>query len=496
MSNSKSFKVISPIDLSVIQEYEYISLQKTLEKIKLAKQTQKTWQSKSIKERIEVIQRFINELVSDEEIIEELSKSIGRPISQVAGELRGFRQRGEYMLSVAEDKLQDLDVSLYPNVTYTEQEKVSKKGTKILKRVPVGTILLIGAWNYPYLISVNGIVPSLVAGNSVLLKPAPQTFCVGRRLEAAGLRAGFPIGLLQTLEINNETIEKVIEHPSVSYVQFTGSVETGKKVAALCGSHLKRIGLELGGKDAAYVREDNNTESLKSHAENIADGICYNSGQSCCAVERVYVASKHFDEFVGYLKDACALRVLGDPRSKYTSLGPVVNVHQAKTIIKQINQALEKGAKPLLPLQTKLGELTVFNNDSSLPKLTVDQLQCYIQPQLFINVVDDGSILLMKEETFGPICGVVSVENDEQAIQHINNSDYGLTASIWTTQPQSLTIQQICSQLEVGTVFVNGCDVCDPALAWTAVKNSGYGVTLSVMQYEHITRIQSLNIKV
>ncbi|KZT01669.1 aldehyde dehydrogenase [Laetiporus sulphureus 93-53] len=434
---------------------------------------QKSWSRVSVQERVAIGRKFVEEFRNmSEEIPMELTLQMGRPVSQCPGEIRGTLERAEYMLSIAESCL--ADVSL---------KDTDKPGFKrFIKRVPLGVVLVIAPWNYPYLTTVNSVLPALIAGNAVILKPSPQTPLTAERFSLAFSRAGLPADLLQVVHMSPELASHAVQHPSVNFVSFTGSVVGGRSVAqnAASAKGFKGVGLELGGKDPAYVRADANLEYTVGE---LVDGAMFNSGQSCCAVERIYVHELLYDEFVAKYVDIVKKYTLGDPTQAGVNLGPVVSRASAERIRKQIADAVKAGAKALVPED-------LFPN--AQPGTT------YVAPQVLVDV--DHSMEVMMEETFGPVIGIMKVSSDEEAIRLMNDSPYGLTASVWTDaaeNPESeAAFLAIMEELQTGTVFLNRCDYLDPALAWTGVKDSGRGVSLSKFGYDQLTRAKSVHMKI
>ncbi|KAH9982600.1 succinate semialdehyde dehydrogenase [Lactifluus volemus] len=411
-----------------------------------------------------------------DEIPLELTLQMGRPVSQNAGEIRGTLERAKYMLSIAESSLADVGL-----------QDTDKPGfRRFIRRTPLGVVLVIAPWNYPYLTSINSVLPAIIAGNTVLLKPSPQTPLTAERLALALHNAGLPEDVLQVLHLSPPLTAFVVHHPLVDFVSFTGSVVGGHTVekAVVDAPGFKGVALELGGKDPAYVRPD---ADLAYTAAELVDGSFYNSGQSCCAVERIYVHESVYDSFVSKFVDITKRYKLGDPTKSETNLGPVVSLASAQRIRKQVHDAIEAGARTLIT-----EELFVTPETGNLKGTT------YVAPQVLVNV--DHTMDVMKEETFGPIVGIQKVSSDEEAICLMNDSQYGLTASIWTNaekNPESQdTFLKLVDELHTGTVFLNRCDSVDPALAWTGVKDSGRGVSLSKFGYDQLTRAKSVHMKV
>ncbi|KAG5637877.1 hypothetical protein H0H81_002840 [Sphagnurus paluster] len=313
-------------------------LDSTIQKAVVA---QKAWALIPLEQRIAIGRKFIDEFKSTaNEIPLDLTLQMGRPISQGAGEVRGFVERAEYMLSIAAQSLAD--------VPLTDTDKPGFR--RFIRRTPIGVILVIAPWNFPYLTSINSVLPAIIAGNAVLLKPSPQTPVTAERFAAALVRAGVPEGVIQVVHLSPELTTRVVQHPAVDFVSFTGSVVGGRAVAqaAAAASGFTGVGLELGGKDPAYVRED---ADLDYTVAELVDGAFFNSGQSCCSIERIYVHESLFEEFVRRFVEATKAYKLGDPTDPATNLGPVVSLASAERIRKQISDAVEAGAKALVPEQ-------------------------------------------------------------------------------------------------------------------------------------------------
>ena len=391
-------------------------------------------------------------------LAEELTWQIGRPLSQSPGELRrGFHERAIYMCDVAEKTLEDVQVE--PKSGYQ----------RFIRREPLGVVFVIAPWNYPWLTSVNAVVPALLAGNSVILKMAAQTPLVAERYLEAFRVAGLPEGVFQFLHLDHGQVGKVIGDVRIGFVAFTGSVPGGHAVQRAAAGRLIATGLELGGKDPAYVRAD---APLEATVENLVDGAFFNSGQSCCAVERIYVDRKIYQPFLDAFVALTRQYRLGNPLERETTLGPMVRTAAADAVRAQIQEAVHKGAKRLLNMGDKPGTP-------------------YLPPEVLVNV--NHGMALMSEETFGPAIGIMPVAGDEEAIALMNDSRYGLTASIWTTDAEAGV--RIGDRVDTGTWYMNRCDYLDPALAWTGVKDSGRGCTLSRLGLETFTRPKSFHLR-
>ncbi|KIL62232.1 hypothetical protein M378DRAFT_193228 [Amanita muscaria Koide BX008] len=464
---------ISPHNQQPLITRTYPSNEQIDAAIKDASAAQKLWSRIPLDERIAIGRKFMDEIKNmSNDIPMELTLEMGRPVSQNAGEIRGLLQRADYMLSVASSCLADISLK------DTDQPGFRR----FIKRTPLGVVLIITPWNYPYLTSINSVLPAIVAGNAVLLKPSPQTPLTAERFALALTRAGVPPNVIQVVHMSPELTSYAVQHSDINFVSFTGSVQGGKAVAraAANGDGFPGVTLELGGKDPAYVRAD---ADLNYTVPELVDGAFYNAGQSCCAVERIYVHEAAYDDFIAKYVDAVKKYQLGDPTLPETNLGPVVSLASAARIRKQVADAVEAGATPLIP-------------EDIFPIARLGST--YVAPQVLVNVNHDMTIMV--EETFGPVVGIQKVSSDEEAIKLMNDSPYGLTASVWTNaaaHPESEeAFSNMVDALETGTVFLNRCDSLDPALAWTGVKNSGRGISLSKYGYDQFTRAKSVHMKI
>ncbi|MDH5435463.1 MAG: aldehyde dehydrogenase family protein, partial [Gammaproteobacteria bacterium] len=373
----------------------------------------------------------------------------------------GFAERARYMIRIAERKLATIDCN--------DQQGFNR----YIQREPLGTIFSIVPWNYPYLTAVNAVIPAIMAGNSVIMKPSSQTPLTAERLAQAFLEAGLPEGVFQYLYLSHDKTESLVQHPEINFVCFTGSVGGGLKINQAASNHFVGVGLELGGKDPAYVRAD---ADIDYSVENLVDGAFFNSGQSCCGIERIYVHEDIYDSFIHKYADLVRQYKLGDPSDPEVTLGPMVNARSADLVRKQIAEAVDKGAMPLI--------------DAALFDLAKTEGP-YLAPQVLVDV--DHSMSVMRDESFGPVVGIMKVGTDDEAIELMNDSDFGLTASVWTKD--EMTAIQIGNQVQTGTFFMNRCDYLDPALAWVGIKNTGRGCTLSEIGYEQLTRPKSFHLK-
>ncbi|MGE3148937.1 MAG: aldehyde dehydrogenase family protein [Pseudorhodoplanes sp.] len=427
-----------------------------------ARKAQREWAKRPIAERARLCSAAVDAMLAMRaEIAPELSWQMGRPIKYAGGELNGFEERARYMISIAESALAPV----------TPETKAGFK--RYIRRDPVGLVLTIAPWNYPYLTSVNTVIPALMAGNAVVLKSAAQTVLVGDRFQAAMDRAGLPAGLFSTLVLSHDDTSRLIASGAFDQVCFTGSVEGGKAIERAAAGTFSGVGLELGGKDPAYVRAD---ADLAHAVENLVDGSYFNSGQCCCGIERIYVDAKIYDKFVEGFADLTRQYVLGDPLDQNTTLGPMAHRRLAATVRDHVDEATKKGARALIDTRK-------FTKDAAGTP--------YVAPQLLVDV--DHGMKVMMEETFGPVVGIMKVKDEDEAVRLMNDSPYGLTASIWTRDEEAA--ERIGAQIETGTVFMNRCDYLDPGLAWTGVKDTGRGATLSRIGYETLTRPKSFHLR-
>ncbi|KAK0841135.1 hypothetical protein LTS16_012520 [Friedmanniomyces endolithicus] len=400
-----------------------------------------------------------------EELARELTEQMGRPIAYTAKEITTAVARGEYMLKISSDALAD---------TPGEPQEGFKR---YIRKVPLGPVLVLFAWNYPYLILVNSLIPALLAGNSVILKPSPQTPTIVEQVQKLFVEAGLDEDVIQYFHCGDfAKIEKMVQAPEIQLVCFTGSVAGGLAVQKAAAGRVDcRVGLELGGKDPAYVRPD---VDLAWAAEEIVDGAVFNSGQSCCSLERVYVHESVHDDFVAAVQKVVSGYILGDPNEKTTNIGPVISKAAAVRIQTHIDDALSKGAKNATPQNKSFTSPPATNGN-------------YIPPTLLTHV--NHTMLVMRDETFGPILPIQSVASDSEAVSLMNDSQFGLTASIWTKDVEKG--EELSEMVEAGTVFVNRADFPSPDLAWVGWKESGRGQTLSSFGFEQFVRLKSYHVK-
>lgn len=462
MSNIQ--QTISPVDGSVYVERPLATPAEIDATLQRAVEAQKRWAQTSISERAELCTKMVEWLVArKDQFGEELSWQIGRPIRYTPNEISGgFQERARYMISIAEQVLSDIvpaEVSGF---------------RRFIRKEPVGVALMLAPWNYPWLTAVNAIIPALMAGNSMILKHSDQTPLVSERMTEAARAVGFPDGVFQHIHMTHDAVAKVVADPRIGVIVFTGSVAGGHAVTQAASGRFVRVVTELGGKDPAYVMPD---ADLNFAIENVVDGALFNSGQSCCSVERVYVHKDVYESFVDGAVELTKSYVLGNPLDPAVTLGPVVRARAASFIRSQIQEAVAQGAQALI-------DPALFASDAvGTP---------YIAPQILVGV--DHRMRVMTEETFGPVIGIMPVSSDEEAVRLMNDSRYGLTASLWTRDTDRAI--RLGSQLETGTVYMNRCDYLDPALVWTGNKDSGHGTSLSVLGYDHFTKPKSFHLRI
>ncbi len=453
---------ISPVDGSLYVERPVAEDAAVDKAFAAAREAQKAWREASVAERAEYCTRAVDAMLAmGDGIAPELSWQMGRPVRFGAGELGGFEERARHMIAIAGNALADV---------IPEQ----KDGFNLyIKREPLGVVFTLAPWNFPYLTAVNSIVPALMAGNAVVLKHASHTLLVGERFQQAFDAAGLPEGLFQNLVLSHGQTARILSTRLADMVCFTGSVDGGRSMEAAAQGTFVAMGLELGGKDPAYVRADVDV----GHAiENVADGAYFNSGQSCCGIERVYVHEAVYDQFVEGFVDLVRGYVLDNPLNPETTLGPLVKASAAEFVRGQIAAAERAGATAHI----KRGEFAADIGEGP-----------YLAPQVLTGV--NHQMAVMSEETFGPVAGIMKVSGDDEAVALMNDSEFGLTASIWTRDEAAA--REIGDRIETGTVFMNRADYLDPALAWTGVKNTGRGCTLSRVGYEALTRPKSYHLR-
>jgi acyl-CoA reductase-like NAD-dependent aldehyde dehydrogenase len=460
---TETLQTISPVDGRIYVERPLETAAGINRALDSAQRAQIAWAALPLAARCEVLRKAVDAFVAKtNDIAAEITWQMGRPIRYAPGEVRGFEERARYMLNAAPAAL----AAIQPG------EKAGFR--RQIKRIPLGVIAVVAPWNYPYLTAVNAVIPALIAGNTVVLKHSHQTpLCAERFLEAF-VSAGVPAGVFQYLHLSHADTARLMGDPRVASVCFTGSVSGGRAVVAATAAGFATAGLELGGKDPAYVRADAN---LAHAIETLTDGAFFNSGQSCCGIKRIYVAASCYREFVDGVVDLTQKYRLGSPLDPETTIGPVVRAAAADAVRLQVQEAVGRGARQLID------EKVFASSSFGTP---------YLAPQVLVDV--DHTMPIMREETFGPAVGIMNVSSDEEAVRLMNDSEFGLTAAIFSAD--AARAETLGDALETGTVFLNRCDYLDPALAWTGVKNSGRGCTLSRVGFEQLTRPKSYHFRV
>ncbi len=456
-------KIISPIDGSIVAERELATDSVIDAVLQAAHEAQAGWRATPIDERIRLCEAMIAYLESSVgDIATEISWLMGRPLRYTPNEiLRGAQERARYMMSVATDELSDIQVPYVDGFT------------KYIERTPVGAVLIVAPWNYPYLTAINSLIPALLSGNTVIMKHASQTLLCAERFSEAAAAAGLPVGVFQHVHTSHSGVERMIHDPRINFVVFTGSVQGGAAMERAAVGRFIGIGTELGGKDPSYVRHD--ADLALAIGENV-DGAFFNSGQSCCGIERIYVHDSVYDAFVEGFVDLTKQYVLGNPIHADTTIGPMVNAAAATFVRGQVSAAIASGARALVDESHFAASATGT---------------AYMGPTVLVDV--DHSMGIMRDESFGPIIGIMRVPNDEVAIALMNDSPYGLTACLWT---QNITAaQSIGRRIETGTVFMNRCDYVDPTLVWSGVKDTGSGIALSRLGFGPYTRPKSFHLQ-
>ena len=451
-------RCISPIDGSVYAERPVLSAEDAHSAVARLQAAQKGWAARPLAERIAlVLEGVANVGAMNDEIVPELAHQMGRPI-RYGGEFGGFNERAQYMAEIAQGALADIEI------------EDSDRFRRVIKRVPHGVVLVVAPWNYPYMTAINTVAPALIAGNTVMLKHASQTPVVGERMAQAFHAAGIPEDVFANVCLDHQTTSALIAAKSFGFVNFTGSVGGGQAIEKAAAGTFTGVGLELGGKDPGYVCDD---ADLDAAADTLIDGAMYNSGQCCCGIERIYVAEQHFDAFVEKAVAIVEGYRLGNPLDPETTIGPMAHERFADEVRAQTAEAIAAGAK---------AHIATFDTDDG---------GAYLTPQILTNVTHDMRV--MRDESFGPVVCVMPVKDDAEAIALMNDSSFGLTASVWTKD--TARAEAIADQIDTGTVFMNRADYLDPALCWTGCKDTGRGGGLSIIGYHNLTRPKSYHLK-
>ena len=453
-----TIKCISPIDGSIYAERPILSRSEADAAVTRAKIAQRKWNMRPIEERIELVKAGVAAIgAMNEEIVPEIAWQMGRPI-RYGGEFGGFNERASYMADIAIDALAPIEI------------ENSNNFRRVIKRVPHGLVLVVAPWNYPFMTAINTVAPALIAGNTVMLKHASQTPLVGERLAKAFHSVGIPRDIFQNVFLDHDTTSALISDRAFDFINFTGSVSGGVAMEKAAAGTFTSIGLELGGKDPGYVMEDAN---LDAAVETLIDGAMFNSGQCCCGIERIYVIESLFEDFIKKAVAVVNQYNLGNPLDPETTIGPMAHIRFANEVRAQTQEAIKDGAKAHI-------DPCLFPMDGG----------AYLMPQILTDVTHDMRI--MREESFGPVVGIMSVKNDKEAIKLMNDSNFGLTASLWTEDINRA--EAIADRIDTGTAFMNRADYLDPALCWTGCKDTGRGGGLSMIGYHNLTRPKSYHL--
>lgn len=448
----------SPIDGSVYAERPVLTLDEAEAAVARARKAQKAWAARPLDERIALVTAGVARLGEmNDEIVTELAWQMGRPV-RYGGEFGGVNERTGYMAGIAAEAL--APITLEDSETFR----------RLIRREPHGVVLVIAPWNYPYMTAINTVVPALIAGNAVVLKHATQTLLVGERMVRALHEAGVPEEVFQNIFLDHKTTADLLSEGAFNFANFTGSVEAGRSIERAAAGNFTGIGLELGGKDPAYVMED---ADLDAAVATLVDASMYNAGQCCCGIERIYVHDSLYDDFVGKAVALTGEYVLGNPLDQATTLGPMAHRRFADEVRSQIDEAVNGGAV------------------AHIPTFEADDGGTYLTPQILTNV--NHGMRVMRDESFGPVVGIMPVSSDDEAMRLMNDCDYGLTVSLWTQDPDRA--ERLGTGLETGTVFMNRADYLDPGLCWTGCKLTGKGGSLSVIGYHNLTRPKSYHLK-
>ncbi|MGZ8254284.1 MAG: aldehyde dehydrogenase family protein [Burkholderiaceae bacterium] len=450
--------IVNPANGRVLAELPQDTLESVAAKYRAARSAQPAWAAAPLETRLAAIRRFREEVVREtERLAAILTSEVGKPIKQSRNELNGLLARIDFFLGSAGS-------TLAPRQVHDEGGM-----REVIAHEPLGVIANISAWNYPYFVGANVFVPALLTGNAVLYKPSEFATLTGLEIGKLLHLSGIPQDVF-TVVIGAGEVGRAVLSQRVDGVFFTGSYATGARIAQDIGPRMIKLQLELGGKDPTYVCED---VDVAAAAASLADGAMYNAGQSCCAVERIYVHAKIHDAFVDTLvKEVQAFRV-GDPTSEDTYIGPLTRAPQLDVLERQVADAKDKGAK----LLTGGARLPAPGN--------------WFQPTVFSHV--NHSMELMREESFGPIIGIQKVGSDDEAIRLMNDTEYGLTAGVYTRD--EARARRILAQVRAGSVYWNCCDRVSPRLPWSGVGHSGVGLTLSTYGIETFTRPKAWHLR-
>ncbi|HEY8088040.1 MAG TPA: aldehyde dehydrogenase family protein [Polyangiaceae bacterium] len=426
-----------------------------------ARSAARTWRTSTIADRVALCDRAVSAMEkSAPEIAADISRMMGKPVSQALGELKTCASRARYLMSIAGASL--ADVALPPLAGFERR----------IVHEPLGVVLDLPAWNYPLLTAVNCVVPAVLAGNAVVLKHSPRSPLCGEHFARAFAEAGAPAGLVQSLDCDHPTSERMVGDDRVDHVVFTGSIFGGHRIVEAAAKRFLHPVLELGGNDPAYVAPDCD---LAKTVENVVDGAMFNAGQSCCAVERVYVHRAVYGRFLEMAEPLVRAYVMGDPRDEATTMGPIAQPGHVPELEALVQDARARGARVV----------------AGGKRASVGGRGRFFEATLVADC--NHSMKLLRQESFGPILPVMPVDSDDDALAKMNDSRLGLTASVWTSDRDRAA--RFAAALEAGTVFMNRCDYLDPALPWSGWKDSGRGVSLSTLGFEGLTKPKAVHFR-
>ncbi|MGV6811836.1 MAG: aldehyde dehydrogenase family protein [Brevirhabdus sp.] len=452
-------RCISPIDGSLVVERPVMTIASAGDAVSNARAAQDDWAARPLAERVKLVMKGVENVgAMNDKIVLELAWQMGRPV-RYGGEFGGFHERAAYMSRIAGKALAPIEI------------EDSDDFVRSIERIPHGLVFVIAPWNYPFMTAINTVAPALIAGNSVMLKHASQTLLVGERMAQGFHDAGIPRDVFQNVVLDHDTTSALVGAGSFDFVNFTGSVAGGQAIERAAAGTFTGLGLELGGKDPAYVMED---ADLDAAVSTLMDAAMYNTGQCCCGIERIYVARRLYDDFVARAVKLVSGYRLGNPLDPETTMGPMARERFANHVRAQTREAIRAGATAHIDPAT-------FPQDKG----------AYLMPQILTGV--DHSMRVMREESFGPVVGIMPIDSDDEAIGLMNDSDYGLTASLWSSDVARA--REIGGQLETGTVFLNRADYLDPALCWTGCKQTGRGGGLSEIGFHNLTRPRSYHFR-
>jgi acyl-CoA reductase-like NAD-dependent aldehyde dehydrogenase len=457
---SPALKVFNPAHGKLVATLEADDAASVAEKYGRARAAQHDWAKRPLDQRLAALARFRGLVVAQTEALAHvLTSEVGKPIAQSRNELRGLLPRLDFFLSETAATLRSRKV--FSEAEGKLEERISHE--------PLGVIANISAWNYPWFVGANVFVPALLAGNAVLYKPSEYASMTGleiaRLMHESGVPADVFIPVIGAGDVGAAMLEQEVDG-----VFFTGSYATGRRIAESVRGRLMKLQLELGGKDPIYVCDDVDPAKV---AAGIADGAFYNAGQSCCSVERIYVNKRIFDPFVAAFVAEVKGYVRGDPEDDKTYIGPLTRAPQLDVLEAQVKDAVKKGAKVLAGGKRVKGKGNWF------------------EPTVLVNV--DHTMDVMREESFGPVIGIMAVENDAQAVSVMNDTEYGLTAGVYSTSRNRA--EKILEQVKSGSVYWNCCDRVSPRLPWSGVGHSGLGLTLSTYGIEAFTRPKAWHLR-